>query len=104
MTSTLAKEATALKPLNDKVLIEKAEAQTQTEGGIYLPGSSQEKPQEGTVVAVGPGALNEKGERHKMQLKAGDKVLYSKYSGTEVKIGAKEYLIVQEKDVLAIIA
>ena len=102
--ATAAKKATSLKPLNDKVLIEKAEAQVQTEGGIYLPGSSQEKPQEGLIVAVGPGALNEKGERQALQLKIGDKVLYSKYSGTEIKLDGKEYLIVAEKDVLAIIA
>lgn len=103
MTATATKE-TVLKPLNDKVLIEKSEAQEKSEGGIYLPGSSQEKPSEGVVVAAGPGALNEKGERQALQVKNGDKVLYSKFAGTEVKYGGKDYLIVAEKDILAIIA
>lgn len=103
MATTLTKEAKKLKPLNDKVVIEKAEAQEKTEGGIYLPGGSQEKPSEGIVVSVGPGASNEKGERHPMQVKEGDKVLYAKYAGTEIRVGDKEYLIVSEKDILAIV-
>lgn len=101
MTATANK--TKLKPLNDKLIIEKAEADEKTEGGIYLPGSSQEKPSEGIVVAVGPGSKNEKGETQPMTVKAGDRVLYSKYSGTEIKHDGKDLLIVSEKDVLAII-
>lgn len=99
MTAT----ATKLKPLNDKVIIEKAEAQEQTEGGIYLPSASQEKPLEGIIVAAGPGPANEKGERQALQVKEGDRVLYSKYSGTEIKRDGKEMLILAEKDILAII-
>ncbi len=92
-----------LKPLNDRIIVAKAEAEEKTEGGIYLPSASQEKPLEGVVIAVGPGAMSEKGERQAMQLKEGDRVLYSKYSGTEIKTGGKELLILAEKDVLAII-
>ncbi|MCE2928982.1 MAG: co-chaperone GroES [Candidatus Caenarcaniphilales bacterium] len=92
-----------LKPLNDKIVVEKAEAEEKTEGGIYLPSSSQEKPLEGIVTAVGPGQANEKGERQALQVKEGDRVLYSKYSGTELKINGKELLIISEKDILAII-
>lgn len=92
-----------LKPLNDKIVIEKAEAEEKTEGGIYLPSGSQEKPLEGIVVAIGPGQLSDKGERQQMQVKEGDKVLYSKYSGTEIKINNKDLLIISEKDILAII-
>ncbi len=92
-----------LRPLNDKVVIAKAEPEEKSEGGIYLPSASQEKPLEGIVVAVGPGTPNEKGERQALQLKEGDRVLYSKYSGTEFKTGGKELLIIAEKDVLAII-
>lgn len=101
--ATVSKKASKLKPLNDKILVEKAEAQEKTEGGIFLPGSSQEKPQEGVVVAVGPGATNEKGDKQPMNVKAGDLVLYSKYSGTEIRIEGKDFLIISEKDVLAII-
>ncbi len=103
MAATVAKEAKKLRPLNDKLVIQKAEAEDKTEGGIFLPSGAQEKPIEGIVVAVGPGAPGEKGERQSMQVKAGDRVLYSKYSGTEVKISNKEYLIIAEKDILAII-
>ena len=94
---------TTLKPLNDKIVIRKAEAQEKTEGGIYLPSASQEKPLEGIVVAVGPGSLGEKNERQEMQVKEGQRVLYSKYHGTEVRINNEDLLIVSEKDVLAII-
>lgn len=103
MATAQAKASKKLKPLNDKLIVEKVEAEEKTEGGIYLPSGSQEKPQEGRVIAVGPGSLNEKGERKELQVKEGDLVLYSKYSGTEVKISGKELLIISEKDVLAII-
>ncbi len=103
MASTLTKEAKKLRPLNDKLVVQKAEAEEKTEGGIFLPSGAQEKPIEGIVVAVGPGAPSDKGERQPMQVKEGDRVLYSKYSGTEVKISNKEFLIISEKDILAII-
>lgn len=102
-TAQMNKSAKKLKPLNDKIVLEKAEAEEKTEGGIYLPSGSQEKPLEGIVVAVGPGALSDKNERQPMQIKEGDRVLYSKYSGTEIKQGSKELLIISEKDILAII-
>ena len=101
--ATASKTEKKLKPLNDKIIVEKAAVEEKTEGGLYLPSSSQEKPQEGIIVAAGPGILNDKGERKALQVQAGDKVLYSKYSGTELKINNKELLIMSEKDVLAII-
>lgn len=104
MATVEAKKTTRkLKPLNDKIIVQKASAEEKTEGGIYLPSSSQEKPVEGIVLAVGPGNANEKGERQALQIKEGDRVLYSKYSGTEIKQDGKELLIISEKDVLAII-
>ncbi len=103
MATTLTKQAKKLKPLNDKLVVEKAEAEEKTEGGIFLPSGAQEKPIEGIVTAVGPGAAGEKGERQPMQVKVGDRVLYSKYSGTEIKISGKEFLIISEKDILAIV-
>jgi chaperonin GroES len=103
MATAEKKSSRTLKPLNDKIVVQKAEAEQKTEGGIYLPSGSQEKPLEGIVVAVGPGTRNDKGERQELQVKAGDRVLYSKYSGTEFKQDGKELLIISEKDVLAII-
>lgn len=102
-TAEVTKLNKKLKPLNDKLVVEKAAAEEKTEGGIYLPSGSQEKPLEGVVISVGPGALTDKNERQKMQVKEGDRILYSKYSGTELKISGKELLILSEKDVLAII-
>lgn len=102
-TAEATQTSKKLKPLNDKVIIEKAEAEQKTEGGIYLPSGSQEKPLEGIIVAVGPGSQNDKGERQALQVKEGDRVLYSKYSGTEVKQGSRELLIIAEKEILAII-
>lgn len=98
-----AEKTKKLKPLNDKIIVEKAEAEEKSEGGIYLPSGSQEKPLEGIVTAVGPGPMNEKGERQELQIKEGDRVLYSKYAGTEVKMSGRELLIISEKEVLAII-
>ena len=101
--TTLSKQAKKLRPLNDKIVVEKVEAQDKTEGGIFLPSVSQEKPLEGVVIAVGPGALNDKNERQSMQVKENDRVLYSKYSGTEIKANGKELLIISEKDILAVV-
>lgn len=90
-------------PMNDKILVSKASAEEKSEGGIYLPSGSQEKPLEANVIAVGPGAMSDKNERQTMQLKEGDRILYSKYSGTEIKVEGHELLILSEKDVLAVI-
>jgi len=92
-----------LKPLADRVVVRKLEAEEKTAGGIVLPDTAKEKPQQGEVLAVGPGKLDEKGTRHPMEVKVGDKVLFAKYSGTEVKIEGVEYFILFEKDILALI-
>ncbi len=88
-----------IKPLADRVVIEPTPAETKTASGIIIPDTVKEKPQEGTVVAVGPGQLDEP-----MTLKEGDKVLYGKYAGTELKLDGKDYLIMRELDVLAVIS
>lgn len=92
-----------LKPLQDKVIVQKLEPQEKTAGGILLPDSAKEKPQEGKVVAVGPGIVDDKGQRKPIDVKEGDIVLYAKYSGTEVKLDGEEYLIISERDILAIV-
>lgn len=92
-----------LKPLGDRVVIEPVEQQEQTSSGIFLPETAKEKPQEGKVVAAGPGARKENGERIAMDVAVGDVVLYAKYSGTNIKLQGKEYLILKETDVLAIV-
>lgn len=92
-----------LKPLSDRLVVEPVEQQEQTASGIFLPETAKEKPQEGKVVAAGPGARKENGERIVMDVKVGDKVLYAKYSGTNIKLSGKEYLILKETDVLAIV-
>ena len=93
-----------LKPLSDKVIIQKLEPEEKTSGGIIIPDSAKEKPLEGKVLAVGPGEVDEKGQRKPMDVKEGDHVLYAKFhSGTEVKIDGTEYLILSEKDILVVI-
>ena len=92
-----------LKPLADRVVIEPIEADDKTSGGIYLPDTAKEKPQMGKVVAVGAGKTTEAGQTVKPEVKVGDKVLYGKYSGTDVTFDGKDYLIVRESDVLAIV-
>ena len=92
-----------LNPLADRVVVKAAEAEEKTKGGIILPDTAKEKPVEGTVVAAGPGKVSDNGELIKMTIKAGDKVLYGKYSGTEVTIDGEEYLIMRESDIFAII-
>ncbi|MCQ2154044.1 MAG: co-chaperone GroES [Bacteroidales bacterium] len=87
-----------IRPLSDRVVIEPKEAEAKTASGIYIPDTVKEKPQQGTVVAVGPGKKDEP-----MELKAGDTVLYGKYSGNEVTVGEKKYLIVKQSDILAVI-
>jgi len=92
-----------LNPLADRVVVKPAEAEEKTKGGIILPDTAKEKPVEGTIVAAGPGKNSDTGELIKMIVKVGDKVLYGKYSGTEVSIGGEEYLIMRESDIFAII-
>jgi chaperonin GroES len=93
-----------LKPLGGRVIIEPIEQEEITAGGIILPETAKEKPQEGKVLAVGPGDRNEKGERVPMELKVGDKVLFAKYSGTEIKMDGKKLLILRESDILAVLS
>jgi chaperonin GroES len=92
-----------LKPLADRVVVKKLEAEERTAGGIVLPDTAKEKPQQGEVLAVGPGRVDEKGNRQPMEVKVGEKVLFAKYSGTEVKFDGIEYLILAERDILAVI-
>lgn len=92
-----------LKPLGDRIVIELTEQEEKTKSGIVLPDSAQEKPQEGKVIAVGTGRVTENGERVALEVKDGDSIIFSKYSGTEVKYQDNEYLILRESDVLAVI-
>ena len=92
-----------LKPLEDRVVVEPKQAEDKTASGIILPDTAQEKPQEATIVAVGPGKASDSGNIVKMTVKIGDNVLYGKYSGTEVTVDGKEYLIMRESDILAIL-
>lgn len=103
MAEAATKAQTNIRPLGDRVVVKAVAREEQTSSGIYLPDTAQEKPQEAIVIAVGPGKLNEDGSRAPMELKAGDKVLYSKYAGTEVKQATEEYLILRETDILAVI-
>jgi chaperonin GroES len=92
-----------VKPLNDRVLVLRIGEEEKTSGGIIIPDTAKEKPQEGKVVAVGPGKVNDEGMKIALDVKAGDKVLFGKYSGTEIKIDGVEHLIMREDDILAII-
>ncbi|HEY8451993.1 MAG: co-chaperone GroES [Micromonosporaceae bacterium] len=93
----------AIRPLEDRILVQANEAETTTASGIVIPDTAKEKPQEGTVLAVGPGRIDDSGKRIPLDVKVGDTVLYSKYGGTEVKYGGEEYLILSSRDVLAVI-
>ncbi|HSD64168.1 MAG TPA: co-chaperone GroES [Ignavibacteriaceae bacterium] len=92
-----------LKPLGDRVIVKPMEAEEKTKGGIILPDTAKEKPIEGTIVAAGPGKVSDDGKTIKLEVKVGDKVLYGKYSGTEVTVEGEEYLIMRESDIFAII-
>ena len=92
-----------IRPLADKVLVQRLEAQAMTAGGIVLPETAKEKPQRGKIVSVGQGMLLEDGTRRKMQLKKGDEVLFTSYAGTDVKVGDDEYLIMNESDIMAVV-
>jgi len=92
-----------VKPLNDRVLVKRIEEVQVTKGGILIPDTAKEKPIEGKVIAVGPGKMSEQGQRMALQLKEGDRVLFGKYAGTEIKMDGEEYLMMREEDILAII-
>ena len=94
----------AFTPLHDRVLVERVESEEKTSGGLIIPDSAKEKPAEGLVVAVGAGAKDEDGDRIAMDVKAGDKILFGKWSGTEIKLDGKELLIMKESDILGIIS
>lgn len=92
-----------VKPLQDRLVVKRLAEEEKTKGGIIIPDAAKEKPQEGKVVAVGPGKVTDNGQRVTPEIKAGDKVLFGKYAGTEIKIDGEEHLILREDDVLAII-
>ncbi|BBO81685.1 co-chaperone GroES [Desulfosarcina ovata] len=92
-----------LRPLQDRILVQRVEEETKTKGGIIIPDTAKEKPAEGQVVAVGNGKVGDDGSRVALEIKVGDKILFGKYSGTEVKIEGEEYLIMREDDVLGVI-
>ncbi len=93
--------AAKLQPLADRVLVRPTEKEEKTKSGIYLPDTAKEKPQEGEVIAVGPGSIDETGKRIPMDLKVGDRVIYAKYGGTEIKVDDEEMMILRESDILA---
>ena len=95
--------ATKLRPLGDKVVVQPTAREETTRSGIVLPDTAKEKPQEGRIVAVGTGRVLDNGERQKLEVSEGQKVLYAKYAGTEVKLDNEEYLILSEKDILAVL-
>jgi chaperonin GroES len=103
MAETATTPKTNIRPLGDRVVVKAVEREEQTKSGIYLPDTAQEKPQEAIVLAVGNGKLMDNGTRQPIDLKVGDRVLYSKYAGTEVKQLAEEFLILRESDILAVI-
>ena len=92
-----------IRPLNDRILVKRLEGEEKTAGGIIIPDSAKEKPAEGEIVAVGPGKLNDSGERVAIDVAVGDRVLFSKYGGTEVKLDGEDFLIMREDDILGVI-
>jgi len=93
----------SIKPLEDRILVKSLEAETTTASGLVIPDTAKEKPQEGEVLAVGPGRMTDKGVRVAMDIKVGDRVIYSKYGGTEIKHGGQEFLLLSARDVLAVV-
>jgi chaperonin GroES len=93
-----------VKPLGDRVFVKVSAPEEKTAGGLFLPDNAQEKPQVGEVVALGPGKRNDDGSRQELDIKVGDKVLYSKYAGTDIKQGTEEYVLLSEKDILAVVS
>jgi chaperonin GroES len=96
--------ATKIQPLADRIVVKPLEESEQMRGGLYIPDTAKEKPQQGEVVAVGPGKMTDEGKRIEPEVKTGDRVLYGKYSGTEVTVADEQYLILRESDVLAVIS
>ncbi|WP_298327283.1 co-chaperone GroES [Asticcacaulis sp.] len=93
----------SFRPLGDRVLVKRVEEEAKTKGGIIIPDTAKEKPQEGEVVAVGPGARNEKGEQVALDVKVGDRILFGKWGGTEVKLDGEDLLILKESDILGVV-
>lgn len=93
-----------VKPLGERVFVKVSASEEKTAGGILLPDTAKEKPQVGEIVAVGPGKRNDDGSRQELEVNIGDKVLYSKYAGTDIKLGTEEYVLLSEKDILAIVS
>lgn len=93
----------SIRPLEDRIVVRPLEAEQMTESGLVIPDTAKEKPQEGEIIAIGPGKLNDNGKRLPMEVKTGDIVLYSKYGGTEIKTSGQEYLVLSSRDVLAVI-
>ena len=102
-TKTKSKTKTNLKPLDDRIVVEPKQAEEKTASGIYLPESAKEKPQTGTVIAAGPGKLNDDGSRSELSVKVGDTVLYGKYSGTEVELDGDTVMVMRESELLGVI-
>ena len=94
----------AFRPLGDRVLVKRVEEESKTKGGIIIPDTAKEKPQEGEVVSVGPGARDDNGKVNALELKAGDRILFGKWSGTEVKIDGEDLIIMKESDVLGVLS
>lgn len=101
-TATATAKKVKIRPLDDRLVVEPFEAEERTAGGIVLPDSAREKPQQGKVIAVGPGKLLDSGERGEMSVKVGDAVFYGKYSGTNVEVNGEDYVILRESDILAV--
>ncbi|MEQ8768486.1 MAG: co-chaperone GroES [Planctomycetota bacterium] len=99
----MPKVKSRIRPLNDKILVKRVEAEEKTKGGIVLPDTAKEKPKEGVVIALGDGKVLESGERAAFQLKEKDRVIFSSYAGTEIKVDGEEFLIMSEDDILAIL-
>jgi len=99
--ATKTATATIVRPLEDRVVVRPTQAEERTSAGIYLPGSAQEKPMQGEVIAAGPGKTSEDGKRTPLSVKAGDRVVYGKYSGTEVEIDGEKHVILRESELLA---
>jgi chaperonin GroES len=98
-----ATTTTKIQPLSDRLVVKALEETEEMRGGLYIPDTAKEKPQQGTVIAVGPGRVTDEGNKLPMEVKEGDKILYGKYSGTEVTVDGDEVLIIRESDVLAIV-
>ena len=101
--ATKTKPTTKIRPLSDRVVVRPLEEAEEMRGGLYIPDTAKEKPQQGEIMAVGPGRVSDQGERITPDIKAGDRVLYGKYSGTEVTVDGEQYLILREGDVLAVL-